>query len=66
MNEVWLSTINFVAVLAINGNAVHSKNSVSIQISKEIVPFQQARVRIPNLGVQYINLFNWTSGVGFG
>jgi len=27
---------------------VHSKNSVSIKVSKEIVPFQQARVRILN------------------
>jgi len=28
---------------------VHSKNSDSIKISKEIVSFQQARVGIPNL-----------------
>jgi len=33
---------------------VNSKNSsVSIKTLKEIVLFQQARVRIPNLGVQY-------------
>jgi len=28
---------------------LHSKNSVSIKILTEIVPFQQVRVRIPNL-----------------
>jgi len=30
---------------------VHSKNSpfASIKVSKEIVPFQQARIRIPDL-----------------
>jgi len=42
----------------------HSKNSFSIKIYKEIVSFQQARVRIPNVGVQCIKLCNWTSGVG--
>jgi len=45
---------------------VHSKNSVSIKISKEIAPFQQSRVTIPNLGGQCIKLFNWTSGAGVG
>ena len=34
---------------------VHSNNSVSNKISKETTPFQQARVRIPNLGVECIN-----------
>jgi len=34
---------------------VHSINSVSIKISKETTPFQQARATIPNLGVECIN-----------
>jgi len=38
--------------LAINGNrGTQQQSSVSIKVSKEIAPFQQARVRIPNLGV---------------
>jgi len=31
--------------------------SVSIKVSKEIVPFQQARVRIPNLGARCKKMF---------
>ena len=31
---------------------VRSKNSVSIKVPKETVPFQQARFRIPNLGAE--------------
>jgi len=41
MNEVWLSTILY--QLAINGNhGTQQEFSVSIDISKEIAPFQQA------------------------
>ena len=35
-----------------------------IKAWKEIVPFQQAQVKIPNLGVWCKIWFNWTSGVG--
>jgi len=50
VNEVWLSTI--LHQPAISGNrGTPQKLSVSIKVSKEIVPFQQAWVRIPNLGV---------------
>jgi len=35
-----------------------------MKVSKEIIPFQQARVRIPNLGVRCKKLFNWNSRVG--
>jgi len=31
---------------------VNSKNFVSIKVSEETVPFQQAQVRIRNLGVR--------------
>jgi len=57
MNNVWLSTSLW--LLAINGNCgTQQEFSVSIKISKEIVPFQQARV---SLGMQCIKLFSWTS-----
>jgi len=47
MNEVWLSTILY--QLAINGNrGTQQEFSVSLKVSKEIAPLQQARVRIPN------------------
>jgi len=36
-----------------------------MKISEKAVPFQQARVRIPNFVVHCIKWFNWTSGVGF-
>jgi len=50
VNEVWLSTI--LQQLAIRGNrGAQQELSVSIKASKEIAPFQQARVRIPDLGV---------------
>jgi len=36
-----------------NGNrGAQQEISVSIKVSKEIVPFQQARDRIPNLGLR--------------
>jgi len=38
---------------------VHSKNSVSRKVSKEIVQFKQAQVRTPNLRVQCKRLFNF-------
>ena len=42
-----LKTVNFVAI---NGNrCVQQESSVSRKFSKEIVLFQQAHVRIPNL-----------------
>jgi len=41
---------------------VHSKNSL-LKVPKEIAPFQQAWVRIPNLGVRRNTRFNGTSGV---
>jgi len=44
-----LTAKNFVAI---NGNRGAQQDSVSIKVSKEIVPFQQARVRFPNLGVR--------------
>jgi len=44
---------------------VRSKNSVSTKFSKEIVPFQQARVCTPQLGILCKKWFNRTSGVGF-
>jgi len=37
-----------------------------MEVSKEIVPLQQARVRTPNLGVRCKKWFNWTSWVGVG
>ena len=41
--------------------------SVSIKVSKQIVPFQQARVRIPNLcdvkNLRCKKLFCWTPSV---
>jgi len=37
---------------------VHSKHSVSIKVSKEIVPFQQARVMTHNLAVRCTKWFN--------
>jgi len=48
VKEVWLSTI--LQQQVINGNrSAQQELSVSIKGSKEIVPFQQVRVRIPNL-----------------
>jgi len=49
----------------INGN--HSSQqgfSVSIKVSKEIVPFPQVRIRIPNLWMQCKKLFTYTFRVG--
>jgi len=43
---------------------VHSRIFVSIKVSKELAPFQQAQVRIPNFGVQCKKLFNRPSGIG--
>jgi len=49
--------------LAISGNrGAQQEFSVSIKVSKEIVPLQQAQVGIPNLGVRCKKWFNWTSG----
>jgi len=42
---------------------VHSKNSVSTKVSKEIVPFQQ---EFPTLACDVKKWSNWTSGVGVG
>jgi len=52
---------------AINGNRGAQKElSVSIKVSKEIVAFQQARVRTGNLVVRCTKSFNRISGVGVG
>jgi len=51
-----LAVNNFVATSNINGNrGTQQEFSVSIKVSEEIVPFQQARVRIPNFGVRCKN-----------
>jgi len=51
LNEVWLSTI--LQQLTINGNrGAQQEFPVSIKVSKEIVAFQHARVRISNFGVR--------------
>jgi len=49
-----LAVKNFVAttVTIIGSRGAQQEFSVSMKVSKEIVPFQQARVRIPNLGVR--------------
>jgi len=46
-----LAVKNFLATNENHG--AQQEFSVSIKISKEIVPFHQAPLRIPNLGVQY-------------
>jgi len=59
VNEVWFSYVN-------NGkeeNQTYILN-FSIKVSKEIVPFQQARERARNLAVWCKNWFYWTPGVG--
>jgi len=56
-----LAVKNFLATNENHG--AQQEFSVSIKISKEIVPFHQAPLRIPNLGVQYRKWFNWTSKV---
>ena len=54
MNEV-LALNNFVAT-SNQWKLVHNQElSVPLNVSKEIVPFQQARNRIPNLGVRCKN-----------
>jgi len=57
-----LSTI--LQQLAVNGNCGTQQDlPVSIEVLKKIVPFQQARVRIPTLEMRCKKWFNWTSGV---
>jgi len=54
VKDNWLSTI--LKQLAINRNrGTQQEFSVSIKLSKEILPFQQSRVRILNLGVRCKN-----------
>jgi len=47
MNEVWLSTILQQLVIS-ESRGTQQELSVSIKVSKEIVLFQQAQIRIPN------------------
>jgi len=67
VNEVWLSTVlQRLTITGNRGTQQQQEFSVSIKVSKDIVPFQQTRVRTPNLGVWCKKWFNWTSGVGVG
>jgi len=52
VNEVWLSTVlQRLTITGNRGTQQQQEFSVSIKVSKDIVPFQQTRVRTPNLGV---------------